>query len=130
MNAFYEPFTHAQKKPWVVHTPPLVQSGKCGGWEGMRSCTHQSRLPQGRLIRDGLRPERMAWPACKNVPCHIAGMLALFCWKRKCFKHSGRLAHVYEDLNPHSVGLYVTPDLLCKLNEPYTKLRLAFYFLA
>ena len=25
MNAFYEPFAHAQKKPWVVPTLPLVE---------------------------------------------------------------------------------------------------------
>ena len=25
MNAFYEPFAHAQKKPWVVTNPPLVE---------------------------------------------------------------------------------------------------------
>ena len=28
----------------------------------------------------------MTWPACKHVSCHIAGMLALSCWKRKLFQ--------------------------------------------
>ena len=28
----------------------------------------------------------MAWPSCKHVPCHIAGMLALSCWKRELFQ--------------------------------------------
>ena len=49
----------------------------------------------------------------------------------QCFKHSDRLArHVCEALHPHSVGLEVTTELLYKLNEPYTKLRVAFFFLA
>ena len=66
MNAFYEPFAHAQKNPWVVHTPSVVecialvfQSGKFGGWEGIQSCNHQSRLSQGRSIRDDLGPGRL-----------------------------------------------------------------------
>ena len=62
MNAFCEPFAHAQKKPWVVPTPSLVECiaycstslcsnlGKCGGWEEIRSCTHQPRLSQGWSI--------------------------------------------------------------------------------
>ena len=41
----------------------------------------------GWSIRDGLGPGRLVslqtWPACKHVPCHIAGMLALSCWKRR-----------------------------------------------
>ena len=25
INPFFEPFAHAQKKPWVVPTPPIVE---------------------------------------------------------------------------------------------------------
>ena len=28
----------------------------------------------------------MTWPACKHVPCYIAGMLALSCQNRKLFE--------------------------------------------
>ena len=58
------------------------------------------------------------------------------CWhclagRENCFKHSDRFArHVCEVLHPHNIGLYETPELLCKLNEPCTKLRVAFFFLA
>ena len=65
----------------------VFQSGECGGWEGIRLRTHQSRLSQGgrsEMVWDlGGWSKSMAWPACEHVPCHIAGMLALFCWNRK-----------------------------------------------
>ena len=60
----------------------------------------------------------------QTVPCHSAGILALSSCKRKCFQQSDKFAgYVGEGLHLHRVGLYVTPKLLCKLNEPYTKLR-------
>ena len=61
----------------------------------------------------------------QTVPCHIAGMVAL------SFQQSDTFAgHVGERLHLHSDGLYVTPEILYKLNKPYTKLRVALFFLA
>ena len=63
----------------------------------------------------------------KTVPCHIASMLALTCWKRQLFQQSERFAGlVGEGFHPHSIGLKVTQELPCKLSEPYTKLKVAF----
>ena len=130
MNAFYEPFAHAQKKPLVVPTPHLVECiafsvpiRKFGGWEGIRLCIHQARLSQGCSIRDRLGPGRLVkgydmacLQTCSLPYCRYAG-------RENGFKRSDRLArHVCEVLHPHNVGL------LCKFNEPYTKLRMAFFF--
>ena len=42
----------------------------------------------------------------QTVPGHIAGMLAVSCWKRKLFPKSDRLGeHVGKGLHPHCVGL-------------------------
>ena len=67
----------------------------------------------------------------KTVPCHIASMVALTRWKRKLFQKSERFAGlVGEGLHPHSVGLKVIQELLCKLSKPKTKLKVAFFLLA
>ena len=98
MNAFYEPFAHAQKKPLVVPTPPLVeciayivfQSGNLAAGKGYDYVSTRPDYPRGvRSEMDldlGGWSRGMTWPACKHVPCHIAGMLALSCWKRKLFQ--------------------------------------------
>ena len=71
----------------------------------------------------------MTWPASNMLI-----VILQVCWhclsgRENCFKHSDRLArHVCEDFHPQSVGLLVTPELLCNLNEPYAKLRAAFFF--
>ena len=55
------------------------------------------------------------------------------CWhclagREYCFQQSEKFAgHVGEGLHLHCVGLYVTPNLLCKLNEANTKRRMAFF---
>ena len=42
----------------------------------------------------------------QTVPCHTTGMLALSCWKKKCFQQSDKFAgHVGEGLLLHSFGL-------------------------
>ena len=42
----------------------------------------------------------------QTVPWHIAGMLALFCWKRYFSKQSDKYAgHVGEGLHLHSIGM-------------------------
>ena len=58
------------------------------------------------------------------------------CWhclagRETCFQQCDKFAgQVGEGIHLHCLGLYVTPKLLCKLNKPYTKLRVAIFFLA
>ena len=49
--------------------------------------------------------------------------------EEKCFQQSDKFAgYVGEGLHLYNVGMEVTTTLLCKLNEPFSKLRMAFFF--
>ena len=74
----------------------------------------------------------MTWPACKQFLAILQVYWYCLAGREKCFcVHSGKFAgHVGEGLHLYGVGLYETPELLCKLNEPYTKLMVAFFILA
>ena len=68
MNAFYEAFVYALKKPWVISHPSwntllllnqlVFKFGKCGSLERKRSCMHWPRISQGWPIEDGSGPGR------------------------------------------------------------------------
>ena len=45
MNAFYEPLAHAQKKPWVVPSPPLV---KCIAYYSTSWCYNVGNVAAGK----------------------------------------------------------------------------------
>ena len=102
MNAFYEPFAHAQRKPWVVSIHPLrnalpvFQPASVPIREIWRLRRDTIMYPPVQII-PGVVDQRwirtlggwlrgMTWTACKHVTCHIAGVLALSRWKRKLFR--------------------------------------------
>ena len=61
--------------------------------------SEMDRSPEGQS-----RGHKMT--SLQTVPWHIAGMLALSCWKKKCFQQSDKFAgHVGEGLHLHNVGL-------------------------
>ena len=95
IEAFYEHFVHALKKPGVLPHPLwialsllnqlLFGFGKCGRWEGIRSCTRWSRISQGWSIGDeqgSQRSVKMVWhdqlarsslPYCKYGSIDLRG---------------------------------------------------------
>ena len=71
----------------------------------------------------------MTRPVCKQFLAILKVCLHCLAGKENCFQQSDKFAgHVLEGLHLHSVGMEVTTELLCKLNGPYTKLRVAFFF--
>ena len=74
MNAFYEPFAHAQKKPWVVPTHPLwnalpiVQPDCVQIWEMWRLGRDTIMFESVQIIR-GVVDQRWigTWEAGKGV---------------------------------------------------------------
>ena len=42
----------------AIVQPASVQFGKCGSWEGLRSCIHRPRISLGWHIGDGTGPGR------------------------------------------------------------------------
>ena len=85
----YPPYTLWNALPIVkLASVPIREVWRLGR---VRSCTHQSRLSQWS-IRDGLGPRRLVnvygRASLHTVPCTIAGILALSCWKRKIVSNS------------------------------------------
>ena len=73
----------------------------------------------------------MTLPVCKQFLVILQVYWHCLAGRENCFQQSDIFAgHVGEGLHLHCVGLYATLKLLCKLNEPYTKLRVAFFLLA
>ena len=99
IEAFYEPFSPALKKPGVLPHPLwsalsllnqlLFGFGKCGRWEGVVSCTGWSRISRGGRSEMDRDPEGQSrWydmTSLQTVPCHIASMEALTWGKKKLF---------------------------------------------
>ena len=100
-------------------------------YDHVSACLEYPRGGRSEMDRDPEGKSRgYDMTSLQTVPCHIAGMLALSCWKKKnCFQQSDKFAgHVGEGLHLHSLDIEVTTELLCILNIPYTKLRVAFLF--
>ena len=73
----------------------------------------------------------MTCSACKQFLANLQACWHCLAGRKKHFQQSYKFAgHVGEGLHLHSVGLYVTPEILYKLNEPYTKLMVVFFYLA
>ena len=88
------PYSWMHSMSLLWNTLPLFNQlvfkfGKHGSWEGIPSCTRRPRISQGWPIGDGSDPDGQSRgydiTSLQTLPCHIAGMLALSCWKRKLY---------------------------------------------
>ena len=96
--------------PSLAFNQLVFQFGNCGGWEGIRSCTHQPKLSKGWSIGDCSGPGRqsmgMTWPTFKQFLDILQVCRHCLAGRENCFQQSDRLAgHVGEGLRPHSVCL-------------------------
>ena len=82
----------ASRNTLTLFNQLVFEFRKCGSLKWIRSCIRRPRISQGWPIGDGLRPGRPVKgydkASLQTVPCHIAGMLALSCWKKKNVSNS------------------------------------------
>ena len=99
MDEFYDYFAHASKNPGVVphlswntlalFNQQVFKFRKYCSWEEIRSVSTSLEYRRGGGSEIDQDPEGQSrgynMISMQTVPCHIAGMLALSCWKRKLF---------------------------------------------
>ena len=115
-------------QPASVKIRGNVAAGK--GYEHVSAYLEYPRGGRSEIDRDpGGQSRGMTRPVCKQFLAILQVCWHCLAGRENCFQQSKKFAgHVGEGLHLHSVVVEVTTELLCKLNEPFTKLRVAFFF--